>query len=251
MMSAMISAETRLPQDGRFQVCVAGRVIDIRVSAAPCASGESIVMRFLYPDQQPATLDALEFLPSQLEMLRSWCRKPSGIIIVTGPSGSGKTTTLYGLLNELNTPAAKVMTVEDPVRFLLKGVGQMQVNPAIGLTFPVLLRSQLRQDADVIMIGEIRDVETAQIAVQASRDAQYYNGKGCEKCEQTGYRQRTAVYSLLPMTDAVMLTLARDEQPEDLWRAAAEAGMQTLREAGLAKAAAGITTLEEVMRMCG
>jgi len=320
IMSGINVPEKRVPQDGRIQVTVAGRNFDIRVSAAPCAAGESIVLRFLNPAGVPASVEALGLSSDQLGLLRSWYRKPSGLILVTGPVGHGKTTTLYAILQELNQPTAKVMTVEDPVEVEIKGVCQMPVRSSVGLTFPALLRSQLRQDPDVIMVGEIRDVETAQVAIQAvlcgklvltalhtpdaasalqrlcdiglepflvsstvtgivaqrlvrkicpacreacaapewvletmhaGKDTQYFYGKGCAQCGQTGYRGRLPLYELLPVTDPIRLALARDTGLEPLRRAAAEAGVPSLRDEGLAKAAAGLTTLEEVMRHCG
>jgi type II secretory ATPase GspE/PulE/Tfp pilus assembly ATPase PilB-like protein len=320
IMGAMNASEKRLPQDGRIQVTVAGRTFDIRVSVAPCAEGESIVLRLLDLACVPTSIAALELSPAQLGLLQSWYRKPSGLILVTGPIGSGKTTTLYALLQELNKPTVKVMTVEDPVEVMIKGVCQMPVRPSIGLTFAALLRSQLRQDPDVFMVGEIRDVETAQVAVQAvlcgklvltslhtpdapsalqrlcdiglepflvsstvtgivaqrlvrricpdcreactppdwvreslriRGDAPSFRGKGCEKCGQTGYRGRVPIYELLPVTDPIRLALAREQGLEPIRQAAAEAGVPTLREDGLAKVAAGVTTLEEVMRQCG
>jgi type II secretory ATPase GspE/PulE/Tfp pilus assembly ATPase PilB-like protein len=297
-----------------------GRPLDVRVHAAPCAEGESIVLRILDTACIPASLEALELSPAQLGLLRSWCRKPSGLILVTGPTGCGKTTMLYAMLQDLNQPAVKITTVEDPVEVLIKGVCQMQVHPSLGLTFAALLRSQLRQDPDVIMIGEIRDVETALVAVQATLvgklvltslhtmdapsalqrlcdiglepflvnsavtgivaqrlvrricpdcreactppdwvleslrirgDAPSFRGKGCEKCGQTGYRGRVPIYELLPVTDPIRLALAREQGLEPIRQAAAEAGVPTLREDGLAKVAAGVTTLEEVMQHCG
>ena len=168
IMSRLDIAERRLPQDGRIKLAIRGVDIDFRVSTIPTAHGESIVLRIL--DRSQTTLDfaALGFEPGAIETLRKMMRNPNGIVLVTGPTGSGKTTTLYTALKELANPEVKVFTVEDPIEYQLAGVNQVQVQPAIGLDFPQTLRAILRQDPDVIMIGEIRDAETARIAIQAS-----------------------------------------------------------------------------------
>ncbi len=168
IMSRLDIAERRLPQDGRIKLAVRGVDIDFRVSTIPTAHGESIVLRIL--DRSQTTLDfaALGFEPDTIETLRRTMRNPNGIVLVTGPTGSGKTTTLYTALKELSSPEVKVFTVEDPIEYQLAGVNQVHVQPAIGLDFPHTLRAILRQDPDIIMIGEIRDAETARIAIQAS-----------------------------------------------------------------------------------
>ena len=167
-MSRLDIAERRLPQDGRIKLAIRRVDIDFRVSTIPTAHGESIVLRIL--DRSQTTLDfaALGFEPGAIETLRKMMRNPNGIVLVTGPTGSGKTTTLYTALKELANPEVKVFTVEDPIEYQLAGVNQVQVQPAIGLDFPQTLRAILRQDPDVIMIGEIRDAETARIAIKAS-----------------------------------------------------------------------------------
>ena len=161
-------AESRLPQDGRATIFVSGRTIDVRVSCIPTINGESIVLRLLDPENSPKNLDFLGLTPSDLCALRALLQNPSGMILTTGPTGSGKTTTLYAILNELNQTAKKIITLEDPVEYRLPGINQIQINSAIGLQFSNLLRSVLRQDPDIIMIGEIRDAETARLAIQSA-----------------------------------------------------------------------------------
>ena len=161
-------AERRLPQDGRIRLRVAEREIDLRISTIPVLYGESVVMRILDKEGVVVDLERLGFLPEMLHSLEQLIIKPNGIILVTGPTGSGKTTTLYGALDKINSPDKKIITVEDPVEYQLKGINQIQVKPQIGLNFSNTLRHIVRQDPDVIMIGETRDLETAQIAIQAA-----------------------------------------------------------------------------------
>jgi len=168
IMAALNIAEKRLPQDGRIRIKIAGKDIDIRVSVVPTAHGERIVMRLLDRSQVLLPLDGIGMGGDQLTRMRKLIRMAHGILLETGPTGSGKTTTLYAALNEINTPDKNIITVEDPIEYQLKGIGQIQVNPKIDLTFARGLRSILRQDPDVIMVGEIRDLETAEIAIQAS-----------------------------------------------------------------------------------
>lgn len=168
IMSELDIAERRLPQDGRIQVNVTGRKINIRVSILPAVTGESAVLRILDPSSILLKLDSLGFSPDILPNFLSLIKKPNGIILVTGPTGSGKSTTLYTTLNLLNSTEKKIMTIEDPVEYRLKGISQVQAKPKIGLTFAAGLRSFLRQDPDIMLVGEIRDRETAEIAVQAA-----------------------------------------------------------------------------------
>jgi type IV pilus assembly protein PilB len=168
IMSGMNIAEKRVPQDGRIQMKVEGMAIDLRVSAIPTVFGEKIVMRILYKSNILMKMENLGFLPDTLAKFRAVYTRPHGIILVTGPTGSGKSTTLSAVLNELNSPEANLMTVEDPVEYQIPGVNQVQVNVKAGLTFAMALRAFLRQDPDIIMVGEIRDQETAQIATQAA-----------------------------------------------------------------------------------
>ncbi len=167
-MAKLNIAERRLPQDGRIKLAIRGKEIDFRVSTVPTMHGESVVMRIL--DRGGAVFDfaVLGFDDAVLKPYLEMLERPNGILLVTGPTGSGKTTTLYTALLRLNTPDTKILTVEDPIEYQLDGVNQVQVKPQIGLTFASVLRSLLRQDPDIIMIGEIRDLETAQIAVQAA-----------------------------------------------------------------------------------
>ena len=168
LISGLDIAERRLPQDGRLNIRVSGQELDIRVSCLPEVQGESIVMRLLPKERQTSRLDHLGFLPDHLDSFVQWVKEPNGIILVTGPTGSGKSTTLYAALDEINTRKQKIITVEDPVEYKLKGVTQVQTHSEIGLTFAGALRSILRQDPDIVMIGEIRDLETSEIAIQAS-----------------------------------------------------------------------------------
>ncbi len=168
IMAGLNIAEKRLPQDGRIRVTIAGKDIDIRVSVIPTAHGERIVMRLLDKTSILLKLEDIGFSPDQLKIFNRLIHKPHGIILLTGPTGSGKTTTLYGALTRINSPDKNIITVEDPIEYQIKGVGQIQVNPKIDLTFANGLRSILRQDPDVIMVGEVRDLETAEIAIQAS-----------------------------------------------------------------------------------
>jgi len=167
-MAGLNIAERRLPQDGRIRVSVQGKEIDFRVSTSPILFGESVVLRILDRDDVALNFDALGFDVATIGVLREAIANPYGILLVTGPTGSGKTTTLYAALKEINTPDKKILTVEDPVEYTLAGVNQVPIRPQIGLTFAHALRSFLRQDPDVMMVGEIRDKETAEIAVQAA-----------------------------------------------------------------------------------
>ncbi|HEU0264390.1 MAG TPA: ATPase, T2SS/T4P/T4SS family, partial [Geobacterales bacterium] len=168
ILAGLNIAEKRLPQDGRFKVVVAGREVDIRVSTVPTAFGERVVMRLLERQQGVVTLTQLGMNEGDGDLFRRLLGRTSGIVLVTGPTGSGKTTTLYAALNHLNSPEKNIITIEDPIEYQLPGVGQIQVNPKIDLTFANGLRSILRQDPDIVMVGEIRDSETAEVAMQAS-----------------------------------------------------------------------------------
>lgn len=168
IVSGLDIAERRVPQDGRIRMPVQGRDVDFRVSTTPTAFGESVVLRILNQTTLNLELDSLGFSPSEQDLFRSILDRPHGIILVTGPTGSGKTTTLYTALNILNQPMSKILTIEDPIEYMLEGINQVQVNNQIGLGFASALRTFLRQDPDIMMVGEIRDYETAQIAVQAS-----------------------------------------------------------------------------------
>jgi len=316
-------SERRLPQDGRIKLRLDGQSYDIRVSTIPTMHGESVVMRVL--DNASVSLDFSQ-LGFEEETLRPFLQaidQPHGIVLVTGPTGSGKTTSLYTALQRLNTGGRKIMTVEDPVEYQLNGVNQIQVQPKIGLSFANALRSILRQDPDVIMIGEMRDLETASIAVQAAltghlvistlhtNDAPgsvtrlldmgvedylltsainvvlaqrllrrlcpecqavyeassalikqldlrrfsqeepllLYRAQGCESCDYSGYQGRLAIHQVLTMNESVSAAVEGRLSPEKLVAAASEQGMQSLQFDGLKKALAGVTTLEEVLRV--
>jgi general secretion pathway protein E len=168
VMARLDIAEKRIPQDGRISLTLGGRALDVRVSTLPARAGERLVMRILRQDQATLELEELGFSEQALEIYRNGLREPNGIILVTGPTGSGKTTSLYAGLSRLNDATRNILTIEDPVEYAIKGLGQTQVSPKVGMTFAAGLRAILRQDPDIVMVGEIRDGETAQIAVQAS-----------------------------------------------------------------------------------
>jgi len=313
-------AERRLPQDGRIKVVVRGKEFDLRVSTTPSLYGESVVMRIL--DRDGAVLDfkTLGFRDDTLKSYLSVLERPHGILLVTGPTGSGKTTTLYTSLIRLNSPERKILTIEDPVEYQLDGVLQVQVKPEIDLTFARALRSFLRQDPDILMIGEIRDLETAQIGVQAAltghlvlstlhtndaagaiarlmdmgvpdylltstvngvaaqrlvrklcphcREARepdaellerlgtgderppvLFHPTGCDKCNGTGYSGRSALLEVLVMDDTLRRLVLQRADAREIEKAAIEGGMLTIYRDGLRKAAEGITSIEEVLRV--
>jgi general secretion pathway protein E len=319
IMAALNIAEKRLPQDGRFRVRIAGKDVDVRVSTLPTAFGERVVLRLLDHGSQVLQLEDIGLEADLLHQLDVMIRKSHGIFLVTGPTGSGKTTTLYAALTRLNNREKNIITVEDPIEYQLPGVGQIQVNAKIDLTFANGLRSILRQDPDIIMVGEIRDAETAEIAVQSALTghmvfstlhtndaagaltrlvemgiepflaassivgiiaqrlvrqicphcresyhpspnfladaglpedgALYYRGHGCERCMGLGYRGRSGIYELLPVDEETRELLLARKDAATIKAAAQRKGMKSLRDAGLAKAAAGETTLEEVLRV--
>src|SRR6266581_4323900 len=315
VMADLNIAETRLPQDGRIAIRVRNHEIDIRVSVVPTAFGERLVLRLLDKSGAVLTLEEIGFAPELFPLYNRLIRRSHGIILVTGPTGSGKSTTLYATLLRLNSAELNIITVEDPIEYQLNGVGQIQVNPKIDLTFANGLRSILRQDPDIIMVGEIRDRETAEIAIQASltghlvfstlhtNDAasavtrlidmgvepfmvastlsavlaqrlvriicphckeaykperEYagitlpetlYRGRGCEKCFNLGSIGRSGIYELLLIDSELTSMIIRQTPAGAIKEYAVSRGMRTLREDGLAKAAAGITTIEEVLRV--
>ncbi len=323
IMAKLNIAERRLPQDGRLRLAVRGNEIDLRVSCVPTMHGESVVMRILDRGGVVLDLNALGFRGDALDAYLGVLERPDGILLVTGPTGSGKTTTLYTSLLRLNTPEKKILTVEDPIEYQLDGVNQIQVKPRIDLTFANALRSILRQDPDVVMIGEIRDLETAKIAVQAAltghvvlstlhtnnaagavtrlldmgvedylmtstvngivgqrlvrtlcgdckeayralpelisqlelaryatgRTITLYRPKGCDKCDGAGYSGRTGIVEIMVMTDPIRRLVLEHAEANELQQAAVEEGMRTMYADGIAKALAGETTLEEVLRV--
>ncbi|OEU60829.1 MAG: type II secretion system protein GspE, partial [Desulfuromonadales bacterium C00003094] len=322
IMANLNIAEKRLPQDGRFGVRIAGKDVDVRVSTLPTAFGERIVLRLLDKSSNVLTLKEIGMGPELLQQVHGMIRKSHGIFLVTGPTGSGKTTTLYAALSLLNSREKNIITVEDPIEYQLNGVGQIQVNPKIELTFAAGLRSILRQDPDIIMIGEIRDRETAEIAVQSAltghmvfstlhtndaagaltrlvemgiepflaassivgilaqrlvrnlcphcreayqpspellreaglsqelpADGMLYRAVGCDQCMDIGYRGRSGIYELLTIDEKVRDLLLQNQDAGAIKRASVAAGMTSLREAGIVKALAGETSIEEVLRV--
>jgi type IV pilus assembly protein PilB len=321
VMANMNIAERRLPQDGRIQKYIAGRSVDLRVSTLPTQFGESLVLRVLDRTIVNLDLGALGMPDYIHDFLLEMINRPNGIFIATGPTGSGKTTTLYSCLRQINTIDSKLLTAEEPVEYDLEGIVQVPVNEAIGLTFARVLRSFLRQDPDRIMVGETRDLETAQIAIQASltghlvfttlhtndapgavtrlinmgvepflisstleavlgqrllrsicshcrtayqpnealltelgiarRDIggrQFYYGKGCDACNNTGYKGRKGIYELLKITDPLRELINERAPTVVLKQKAIELGMVTLRQDGLRSIFAGDTTIEEVLK---
>jgi len=321
VMANMNIAEKRLPQDGRIQKHIAGRNVDLRVSTLPTQFGESLVLRVLDRSIVNLDLEALGMPDYIYNFLLEMIERPNGIFIATGPTGSGKTTTLYSCLRKVNTIDSKLLTAEEPVEYDLEGIVQVPVNEAIGLTFARVLRSFLRQDPDRIMVGETRDVETAQIAIQASLtghlvfttlhtndapgaitrlidmgvepflisstleavlgqrllrsicrqcrstytpsetllaelgisrqdigDKQFFYGKGCDACNNTGYKGRKGIYELLRLTDPIRELINERAPTVTLKQKAVELGMVTLRQDGLRSIFAGDTTVEEVLR---
>jgi len=322
IMANMSIAEKRVPQDGRIQINVMGRDLDLRVSSIPTNHGESIVMRILDKAGIALGLPQLGFFSDDQQIFERLITLSDGIILVTGPTGSGKTTTLYACLNTINKPDRKIITVEDPVEYQMSGINQVQVRSDIGMTFSAALRAILRQAPNIIMIGEIRDMETAEIAVNASltghlvfstlhtndapsavtrmidigvkpflvasstraimaqrlvrkicekckepyqpqeaelrllgpaakqlASAQLFHGKGCADCQFTGYRGRLGIYEIFQIDDQVRNLIFEQVSSTELRIKARELGMRTLREDGLRKVVAGITTLEEVLRV--
>ncbi|RTL46698.1 MAG: type II secretion system protein GspE [Burkholderiales bacterium] len=304
IMAELDIAEKRLPQDGRISLRIGGRAIDVRVSTLPSAHGERAVLRLLDKSESKFTLEGLGMDGQVLSAFKRLVQQPHGIVLVTGPTGSGKTTSLYASLQTVDTSTTNVLTVEDPIEYELPGIGQTQVNSKIDLTFAKALRAILRQDPDVIMIGEIRDYETAQIAIQASltghlvlatlhtNDApsavtrltdmgvepfllsssllgvlaqrlvrrlcpvckrQDGEGRwhpvGCDACGSTGYKGRTGVYELMVADDAVRSLIHNRAAESELLAAAQAAGLRSMREDGERLIAAGITSLEEVLRV--
>ncbi|MFA6133126.1 MAG: GspE/PulE family protein [Phycisphaerae bacterium] len=321
IMANLDIAERRLPQDGRIRATVHGRTVDLRVSTLPINHGEKCVIRILDNRSIMVGLENLGMHPDTLEAFRRQIDQPHGIILVTGPTGSGKSTTLYSALGVMDSDKMNISTVEDPVEYELGSINQVHVHESIGMTFSAALRSLLRQDPDVIMIGEIRDDETARIAVQASltghlvlstlhtNDAPssitrlinigvepylisaslnaviaqrlvrkvcthckapvktiresamaylkkvgsdittIYQGAGCEKCRQTGYKGRIGIYEMLELNDTLRDVITSNPALTDLRRIANESGMRTLRQDGLMKVAQGTTTIDELMRV--
>ncbi len=322
IMSRMDISEKRLPQDGRIQLKVLGKDIDLRVSSIPTQHGESIVMRILDKSSIQLDIPQLGFYTDDQEKINKIISMPDGVFLVTGPTGSGKTTSLYAFLNSINTPHRKIITVEDPVEYQLSGINQVQVNPIIDMTFAKALRAMLRQAPNIIMVGEIRDKETAEIAINASltghlvfstlhtndapsavtrlidmgvkpflvasavkaimaqrlvrrickncaapyspnpeevrlleldedflSKATLMKGRGCSECKNSGYRGRMGIYEVFLVGEEIQHLIYAKEAASTIREAARKSGMRTLREDGLRKAAAGSTTLAEIITM--
>ncbi len=327
VMSELDIAERRVPQDGRFRVRYKGRTVDFRVSVMPSNFGENCVIRILDKEQiseefKNLSLDVVGFDADDLERFRIYIKEPYGMVLVTGPTGSGKTTTLYGALNEIRNEEDKIITIEDPVEYVLQGIMQIPVNEKKGLTFARGLRSILRHDPDKIMVGEIRDEETAQIAIQSaltghlvfttvhannvidvigrflnmgvepynfvsslncvlaqrlvrllcptckkhyepSREdlfssglrpedvssQSFYRNVGCDACNHTGYRGRTAIHELLDMSDSIREMIIERRPGSEIRRQAEKEGLSSLRESAVKKVFAGATTLHEINRV--
>ncbi|NUM36201.1 MAG: Flp pilus assembly complex ATPase component TadA [Candidatus Brocadiae bacterium] len=321
VMSNLDISETRLPQDGRIELTIGGRPVDLRVSTLPTMFGESCVMRILDRTVVNLDLESVGLRERDLESMRRFIAKPNGIVLVTGPTGSGKTTTLYSALNEANKVEIKIITTEDPVEYDINGIMQCQVNQGVGLTYAAALRSILRQDPNKILVGEIRDKETAGIAIEAAltghlvfstlhtNDApgsiarlvdmgiepfliaatlegviaqrlvrricnnckieyspqleevlelglqpedlggkRFAYGKGCNNCNKTGYRGRTALFEIMIATDSIRQAILDRASTDKVREFSREQGMRTLRESGLLAIFDGITTIEEVVR---
>jgi type II secretory ATPase GspE/PulE/Tfp pilus assembly ATPase PilB-like protein len=327
VMSELDIAEHRIPQDGRFRIMIRGRKIDFRVSIMPSIHGENVVIRILDKEQineafRELNLDVVGFAQQDLKKFRKFIAEPYGMVLVTGPTGSGKTTTLYAALNEIKNEEDKIITIEDPVEYQLQGITQIPVNEKQKLTFARGLRSILRHDPDKIMVGEIRDSETAQIAIQSAltghlvfttvhannvidvigrflnmgvepynfvsslncvlaqrlvrvlcthckrryqpsdqelsesglnpdkyRNEVFYKSIGCEVCNSTGYRGRTAIHELLDVTDHIREIILERRPGSEVRRAARAEGLTSLRESAIAKVFSGVTTLHEINRV--
>ncbi len=322
VMAKMNIAEKRLPQDGRFEVRIGGQSIDVRVSTIPSSFGERLVLRLLNKSGSLLRLTEIGLSSERLVLLENLVRSPNGIILVTGPTGSGKTTTLYAILSSINTPDINIITIEDPIEYQIKGISQMQVNPKINLTFARGLRSIVRQDPDVILIGEIRDKETAEIAVHSAltghlvfstlhtndsasaitrlvdigiepflisssvmavvaqrlirvlcsdckeasepdyialeglggipdkfKDNKIYKAKGCEKCFNTGYKSRMAIFEIMVLNSDLKSLILKTYDSNRIKNEALNQNMITLRQDGIQKVLDGITTIEEVLRV--
>src|SRR3954469_9914112 len=321
VMANLDIAERRLPQDGRIELTVGGHPVDLRVSVLPTMFGESVVMRILDRSVVSLNLAKVGLDPPTIKQFREIINRPNGIVLVTGPTGSGKTTTLYSALTELNSMEDKLITTEDPVEYQIDGIVQIPIDHEIGVTFAACLRAILRQDPDIILVGEIRDLETAEIAVQASltghmvfstlhtNDApstitrmkdmgvptflitatveailaqrlvrrvcsqcreeveppeemlyeigltpgklgsrKFFHGRGCDVCNNTGYKGRVGLFELMIMNDVLRDMVMQNASIDDLRKAAISFGMVSLRDAGLSFSADGTTTLDEVVR---
>lgn len=324
VMGDMDISERRVPQDGRTKIQVSGRELDIRISSIPTVYGEKIVMRLLDPTGLQLDMSQLGFDERELTIFKKNIEAPNGLILVTGPTGSGKTTTLYSAMANLNKPERNIVTIEDPVEYIIPGINQVQAKPDIGLTFANGLRAFLRQDPDVILVGEIRDKETGEIAgnaaltghlvlatlhtndapstvirmlnmgiepvlisatlrmviaqrllrkvctqcktpyevsveelsglgvtlqLSANTKVRLFKGQGCELCHHTGFKGRIGIYEVLEINEEMRQLVVKQAPPYEIRMAAGRTGFESLREAAIKKLFAGITTLEEVIRI--
>ena len=322
LMANMKLSERRIPQDGRIQIKVRGRELDLRVSTVPTGHGESIVMRILDKQNLALGLPDLGFMTDDQQTFENLINLPDGVVLVTGPTGSGKTTTLYACLGQINKPDRKIITVEDPVEYQMSGINQVAVHTDIGMTFAAALRAILRQAPNIVMIGEIRDLETAGIATEAAltghlvfstlhtndapsaitrlldmgvknflvasalravmaqrlvraictecrqeydadpaeirslgldpvqyAGAKLFKGAGCARCNNSGYKGRKGIFEIVRMDDEIQQMIFNNAPARDLRARARESGMRTLREDGVRKTLAGITTVSEVLRV--
>jgi type IV pilus assembly protein PilB len=326
VMADINIAERRIPQDGRINTVINGRDVDLRVATLPTVHGEKVVMRVLDKSTALLRLQDLGFLPENMVRYEESYRKPYGTILVTGPTGSGKSTTLYATLNIVNDETKNVITVEDPVEYQLPGINQVQVNAKAGLTFASALRSILRSDPDVVLVGEIRDQETATIAIEAAltghlvlstlhtndaastpsrlvemgvepflvgssidcivaqrlarrlcvkckeaykpeyaelaavnwdferlggmdADFHIYRSKGCGSCGGTGYYGRFAIHEVLQVSEEIERLIVERGHTDEIRKVAIGQGMLTLRQAGMAEVAQGVTSIEEILRV--
>jgi type IV pilus assembly protein PilB len=322
VLAGLDLAEKRVPLDGRIRLSMPEKKLDLRVSTLPTIFGESIVMRLLDPANVMIGLEDVGFLPETIKIFHGLIKSPNGVILMTGPTGSGKTTTLYAALGVLNTPEHKLVTLEDPVEYMIPGINQIQIHQEIGLGFPEGLKAVLRQSPDIILVGEIRDKETAENAIRAAltghlvfstlhtndapsstvrlidmgmkpylvasslqaaiaqrlvrricsackesyhphpeeireagydpdeyADIEFFKGKGCERCNQSGYRGRTAIHETMVMDADLRRRVIRSEPATRLKKAAVSKGMRTLRMDGFQKSILGWTTIEEILRI--
>jgi len=324
IMANLNIAEKRLPQDGKIRAKVGEDDFDLRVSILPTPYGETVNLRILNRSSMFMTLEQLGFEEEDLNQFNEFIRRPHGMVLVTGPTGSGKTTTLYAALSKLNKLEHKIITIEDPIEYQLKGITQMQTMPQIGFDFTAALRSMLRHDPDIMLVGEVRDYETAEMAIRSSltghlvfstlhtndaagaitrlidmgvepfliastmiasiaqrlvrricdncseeyepepaaleelqadmsqvSNATFCRGVGCEKCRNTGYRGRIAIYEILPFAPIIKHMTVERATSAEVKRRACELGMRTLRESGWSRVRKGETTLEELLRVTG
>ncbi len=317
IMSHMNIAEKRRSQDGRIGISKQGKEVDIRVSTLPTDFGEKIVLRLLDKSSFDFNLENIGMEPARLTLFKKAVQLPNGIVLITGPTGSGKTTTLYGVLNYLKKPGVNISTIEDPIEYNVSGISQTQINADIGLSFANLLRTLLRQDPNIIMVGEMRDQETAEIAIRSSltghlvlstlhtndapsaitriidmgvesylvassismivaqrlvrrvcthckcedtssndikksiglsTDIPVYKGLGCSNCGHTGYRGRTGIYEVLPISEEIRRLINDKAYASDVRAQAVKEGLVSLRDCALSKLMDGITSVEEVLR---